>query len=65
MQATVCSCLIAFVRTHPNLGCPVVQSYKFSRYQGGLPISRRCRFYQRNLGRETGVLSTRVTNTDP
>ena len=32
--------LIAFVRTHPNLGVPVVQSHKFSRYHGRLPISR-------------------------
>ena len=33
------SSLIAFVRTHPNLGLPVVQSQKFSRYHGRLPIS--------------------------
>ena len=31
--------LVAFVRTHPNLGVPVVQSHKFSRYCGWLPIS--------------------------
>ena len=32
--------LIAFVRTHPNLGVPVVHSYKFSRYHGRPSISR-------------------------
>ena len=32
--------IIAFVRTHPNLGVPVVQSHKFSRYRRRLPISR-------------------------
>ena len=51
--------IIAFVRTHPNLGVPVVQSHKFSKYQGRLPISRPHRFYQGHLGRETGLLSTR------
>ena len=32
--------LVALVRTHRNLGVPVVQSHKFSRYHGRLPISR-------------------------
>ena len=32
--------LIAFVRTHPNLGVPVVHSHKFSRYHGRPSISR-------------------------
>ena len=32
--------LIAFVRTHPNLGVPVVHSHTFSRYHGRPSISR-------------------------
>ena len=51
--------LVAFVRTHPNLGVPVVQSHKFSRYSGRLPINRPHWFYQGHLGLETGLLSTR------
>ena len=51
--------LIAFVRTHPNLGVPVAQSHKFSRFLGRLPISRLYLFYQGQFGQETGLLSTR------
>ena len=32
--------LVTYVRTHPNLGVPVVQSHKFSSYWRRLPISR-------------------------
>ena len=32
--------IIAFVRTYLNLGVPVVQSHKFSKLRGRLPISR-------------------------
>ena len=35
------STVIAFVRMHPYLGVPVVQSHKFSRYRGDCRISRR------------------------
>ena len=50
--------IIAFVRTHPNLGVPMVQSDKFSRYRGRLPINRLHWFYQGHLSRETGLLLT-------
>ena len=50
---------IPFVRTLPNLGVLVVQSHKFSRCRGRLPISRPHWFYQGHLGRETGLLPTR------
>ena len=42
--------LIAFVRTHPKLGCPVVQNNKFSRYLGRLPISGPHWFYRGHFG---------------
>ena len=51
--------IIAFVRTHPTLGVPVVQSHTFSRYHGRLPISRPYGFCQGHLGRETGLLPSR------
>ena len=50
--------LIAFVRTRPHLGVPVVQGQKVSRYRERLPINRPYLFYQGHLGRETGLLST-------
>ena len=37
-QYTVAS-IIVFVRTHPNLGVPLVQSHKFATYHGWLPIA--------------------------
>ena len=47
----------------------VVQSHKFSRCRGRLPIDRAYLFYHGHLGRETKLLSTRfclrVTNADP
>ena len=42
---------IAFVRTFPNLGVTVVQSHRFSRYRGRLPISCPHWFYQGHMGR--------------
>ena len=57
---TICF-LFAFVRTHPNLGVPVVQSRRLSRYRERLPISRPPWFYQGHLGLETGLLLTRLT----
>ena len=59
LTITICNKIIAFVRTHPNLGVPVVQSHKFSKNRGRPPISRTHWFYQGHLGRETGLLSTR------
>ena len=55
------------VSTHLGLGVPVVQNHKFLRYHRRLLISRPYIywFYQGHLGRETGLLSTRVTNADP
>ena len=48
--------IVAFFRTLPNLGVPIVQSHTFSRYRGRLPHW----FYQGHLGWETGLLSTRL-----
>ena len=60
-KSSVCLILpiIAFVRTHPNLGVPLVQSHKFSKHRGRLPIGRPYWFYQEHPGRQTGLLSTR------
>ena len=48
--------IVAFVRTHPNLGIPIVQSHTFSRYRGRMPSW----FYQGHLGWETGLLLTQL-----
>ena len=42
--------LIAFVRKHPKLSYPVVQSNKFSRHRGRLPISGPHWFYRGHFG---------------
>ena len=55
--------VIPFVKTHPKLCVPVVQSHKFSRYRGRLPISRPYRFFRGILARKLD--SSWVTNADP
>ena len=44
--------IIAFVRTHPNLGVPVSHIQDFSICSGQLPISRPYQFLQGHLCRE-------------
>lgn len=48
--------IVAFVRMHPNLGVPIVQSHTFSRYSGRLPHW----FFQGYLGWEPGLLLTQL-----
>ena len=43
--------VVAFVRTHPNLGVPVPHSKNVLSCRGRLPISRPYCFLQEHLGR--------------
>ena len=44
--------LFAFIRTHPDLGVPIVQNHRLSRYQEQLPISHPTDFIRGMSGKK-------------
>lgn len=44
--------LFAFIRTHPDLGVPIVQNHRLSRYREQLPISHPTDFIRSMSGKK-------------